>query len=141
MYSNQYPKTKKILMYFKLSYSKFARNFQNTQTQTPNPKKNWKQLTSDYFEVAVLRKWGGCGLSNNSSLTTNPRSDCKFLISTLGRIAKKCPKNSTFLIGWGWLDFALFFQTLHRDGSAQNESYLKVVEEMQVLLLGEFFCG
>ena len=36
VYSNRYSKNKIIFFYFKLSFSKFARDSQNTQTQTQN---------------------------------------------------------------------------------------------------------
>ena len=36
LYSNRYSKNKKKIFYFKLSFSKFARDSLNTQTQTQN---------------------------------------------------------------------------------------------------------
>ena len=43
LYSNLYPNTKKKFLYFKLSYSKFARESQNSQIQTRqcNPNNMW----------------------------------------------------------------------------------------------------
>ena len=62
LYSYPFPKINNLFLYFKLSNSRFSRNFQNIQTQTQNPNTHKMENANPYLNLFVLL--GACLAKN-----------------------------------------------------------------------------